>query len=184
MKEAGVAVFCAASENISPCYINCAKEVGSLIGRIGLTLVYGGAAAGLMEVVACAVKKTGGVVVGVVPEVLEQRNRVSSMLDVKVVTKNLSDRKDNILERSKVLVALPGGIGTLDEIFHVMAAATIGYHNKKIVFYNYNGFWNPLLAMLGQLGNEGFVRASVEELFLVADDCDALEKILKKEIYQ
>lgn len=183
MEQKGVAVFCAASEDIASCYFACANEVGSLIGGMGLSLVYGGASAGLMEVVARAVKESGGTVIGIVPEILEQRNRVSSLLDVKVATKNLSDRKDNILLRSDVLIALPGGVGTLDEVFHVMAAATIGYHKKKIVFYNYKGFWSPLLAMLGQFREKGFIRASSDSLFLVADDCDTLRRILEKEIY-
>lgn len=174
-----VGVFCAASENIDRRYFECAVEVGRLIGNMGLTLVYGGAAAGLMEAVAAAAKENGAQVVGVVPRVLIERNRVSSLLDERVVTANLSERKDEILGRSDVLVALPGGIGTLDEIFHVAASATIGYHCKKVVLYNEAGYWDGLLAALGSMQTDGFIRGGLENFFLVADNIDNLKTVLE-----
>ena len=93
-------------------------------------MIYGWASLGLMECVARAVKENGGKVIGVVPAKLEENGKVSTLLDEEIHTRNLSDRKDIITEKSEVLVALPGGVGTLDEIFHVIAAASIGYHRK------------------------------------------------------
>lgn len=174
-----VGVFCAASESIDPLYFRCAAEVGNLIGSMGLTLVYGGAAAGLMEATAAAAKKSGAHIVGVVPRVLIERNRVSALLDERVVTANLSERKDEILGRSDILVALPGGIGTLDEIFHVAAAATIGYHNKKVILYNPGGYWNKMLVALEEMQTGGFVRGGIDNFFLVADSVDNLKSILE-----
>ena len=173
-----VAVFCAASENIAPGYFEAATEVGTMIGNIGSTLVYGGARFGLMEATAKAAKAAGARVVGVVPTILEERDRVSFLLDEKVPCRNLSERKDIMLERSDVLVALPGGVGTLDEIFHVMAAATIGYHSKRVVLYNVNGFWDGLLSMLKEMNEEGFVRSNPDGLLVVAADIDELKNIL------
>lgn len=174
-----VGVFCAASESIDPLYFRCAAEVGDLIGTMGLSLVYGGAAAGLMEATAAAAKKSGAHIVGVVPRVLIERNRVSTLLDERVVTVNLSDRKDEILGRSDILVALPGGIGTLDEVFHVAAAATIGYHSKKVVLYNVDGYWDKMIAALETMQSAGFVRGGVGNFFLVADSVDKLKSILE-----
>lgn len=85
-------------------------------------------------------ERNGGKVIGVVPAKLEENGKVSTLLDEEIHTRNLSDRKDIITEKSEVLVALPGGVGTLDEIFHVIAAASIGYHRKKVIFYNEYGF--------------------------------------------
>ena len=150
-----VAVFCAASESIDSCYVSAAREVGAMLARLGVTLVYGGARFGLMEATASAVKAAGGHVVGVVPHILEERGRVSHLLDEKIPCRNLSERKDIMLAKSDILVALPGGIGTLDEIFHVMAAATIGYHKKRVVLYNVNGFWDPLTDMLDRFNDDG-----------------------------
>lgn len=178
MQPKSVAVFCAASEEIDPLYNVAAAEVGTMIGRIGASLVYGGARFGLMEATAKAAKASGAKVVGVVPMILEERDRVSSLIDEKINCRNLSDRKDIMLERSDILVALPGGIGTLDEIFHVMAAATIGYHGKKVVLYNVNGYWNPLVEMLQDGEKKRFVRGGLERFMAVADNMAELERII------
>ena len=174
-----VAVFCAASENIAPGYFEAASEVGTMLGRLGATLVYGGARFGLMEATAKAAKQAGARIVGVVPHILVERDRVSNLLDEQVGCRNLSERKDIMLERSDVLVALPGGIGTLDEIFHVLAAATIGYHTKRVVLYNVNGFWNPLLATVEEMSQAGFVRGEMEKYLIVANSVAELEDLIR-----
>lgn len=175
-----VAVFCAASESIDNEYAASAYEVGNMLGRIGAALVYGGARFGLMEATAKGVKDAGGHVIGVVPEILVERNRVSALLDEHVPCRNLSDRKDIMLQRSNILVALPGGIGTLDEIFHVMAASTIGYHAKRVVFYNVNGFWSGLLSELRRMESQGFIRCDMNGCMAVADTIDELEKYIQE----
>lgn len=172
-----IGVFCSASATIAPAYFDAARQLGKWMGENGKTLVYGGASLGLMECVAEAVKESGGQVVGVVPRILEEKGRVSTLPDRIVNTHNLSDRKDVIVEESDVLVALPGGVGTLDEVFHVMAAATIGYHGKKVIFYNADGFYDELIGFLNQLEKRGFTRrplacyyevaATVEELIVL-----------------
>lgn len=144
------------------------------MGRNGKTLIYGGANLGLMECVAKAVKESGGRVIGVVPSKLEENGKVSTYLDEMIRTHNLSDRKDIILQQSDVLVALPGGIGTLDEVFHVMAAASIGYHQKKVIFYNANGFYSPLLAVLSELQARGFAHHPLSSYYEVANTFNEL----------
>ena len=136
MTKNRIGVFCAASEQIDPLYIEKAEELGAWIGSQGKWLVYGGSNLGLMEATAKAVKANGGQVMGVVPTLLEERGRVSTLLDVIFPTVNLSDRKDLMLQEADILVALPGGIGTLDEIFHVLAAGSLGYHDKQVILYN------------------------------------------------
>ena len=104
---------------------------------------------------------------------------VSCLLDEQVGCRNLSERKDIMLERSDVLVALPGGVGTLDEVFHVVAAATIGYHSKRVVLYNIDGFWNGLLAVLNQMKAQGFIRRPLDNFLSVANTFDELKDILE-----
>ena len=175
-----IAVFCAASEAIDASFVDAAHEVGTLLGRLKVELVYGGARFGLMEAVARSAKESGAMVTGVVPYILEERDRVSYLLDEKVNCNNLSDRKDIMLQRSDLLVALPGGIGTLDEIFHVLAAATIGYHNKRVVLYNVNGFWDGLVKVIEEMGEKGFIRGNIPALLLVVDTLDDLERVIKE----
>lgn len=173
-----VGLFCAASDQIDADYVTEACNVGSLLGRKGITLFYGGAAVGLMEATAAKVKSAGGRVVGVVPQILIKRDRVSKLLDDRIVTENLSDRKEAIIANSDILIALPGGIGTLDELFHLVAGITIGYHSKRIVLYNVNGFWNSLLALLDEYSIKGFVRCELSRNLLVANNIKELETLL------
>ncbi|MBQ4038701.1 MAG: TIGR00730 family Rossman fold protein [Bacteroidaceae bacterium] len=178
MKNIGL--FCAASEKIEPVYAQHAREFGKWIGEQCYTLIYGGAAKGLMEATAAAAKEHGAHVVGVVPEVLIERGSVSKMPNETITVANLSERKDVILAKSDILVALPGGIGTLDEVFHVMAAAIIGFHDKKVVFYNVNGFWDSMATLLQEYKSKNFLRGETEKYFAFADSFEQLIKIIEQ----
>lgn len=175
-----VALFCAASENIAPLYFEAADEVGAMLGAMGAELVYGGARFGLMEATAKAAKAAGARIVGIVPDILVERDRVSTLLDERVLCRNLSERKDIMLQRSEVLVALPGGVGTLDEIFHVAAAATIGYHSKRVLLYNAGGYWNAIVGALKEMENKGFLRGGFEKYISVAENIDELRDFIEK----
>lgn len=174
-----IGIFCSASANIAPVYFDAARQLGRWMGENAKTLVYGGASLGLMECVAEAVKENGGKIIGVVPEILEEKDCVSLLPDRIIRTRNLSDRKDVMLEKSDVLVALPGGVGTLDEIFHVMAAATIGYHTKKLIFYNLDGFFDDLIEFLHQLEKNGFSRYPLENYYKAINTIEELQILLK-----
>ena len=128
-----IGIFCSASENIDKMYFDSARQIGECMGKAVKTLIYGGADLGLMECVARAVKENGGKVIGVVPTKLEEKGRVCTFLDEVIHTHNLSERKDIMTEKSDILVALPGGIGKLDEKFHVMEDSNKGYNRKKVI---------------------------------------------------
>ncbi|MEY8708137.1 TIGR00730 family Rossman fold protein [Bacteroides faecichinchillae] len=177
MKKIGI--FCSASENIDKMYFESARQIGKWMGESNKTLIYGGANLGLMECIAGAVKEYGGTVIGVVPSKLEENGKVSKYLDQMIHTQNLSDRKDIITEKSDILVALPGGVGTLDEVFHVIAAASIGYHQKKVIFYNDYGFYNELLKTLSTLEEKGFARQPFSSYYEVAETLDELKEKIK-----
>ena len=171
-----IGIFCSASDNIDKMYFESASQIGKWMGQTGKTLIYGGASLGLMECIARAVKENGGKVIGVVPAKLEENGKVSTLLDEEIHTRNLSDRKDIITEKSEVLVALPGGVGTLDEIFHVIAAASIGYHRKKVIFYNEYGFYDELLKALHTLEDKGFARQPFSTYYEVANTLNELKE--------
>lgn len=169
-----IGIFCSASENIDKMYFDEANRIGQWMGKNNKTLIYGGANLGLMECVAQAVKANGGRVIGVVPSKLEENGKVSTCLDEMIRTNNLSDRKDILTAESDILVALPGGIGTLDEVFTVMAAASIGYHRKKVIFYNVDGFYGKLLNALDELQLKGFSRRPLSDFYEVANSFEEL----------
>lgn len=118
---------------------------------------------------------------GMIPAKVEERGHVSKYVDVEFRCDNLSDRKDLMLAHSDVLIALPGGIGTLDEIFTVAASATIGYHAKKVILYNMDGFWQPLIALLDSLQDRGLMRAPYSRHIMVADSLEEIAAIIDGE---
>lgn len=146
-----ICVFCAASEALPARCYEVAAELGRWIARNGHTLVFGGTAMGMMEAVARAAKDGGALVEGIVPRRVEDGGRLSELLDIHLPCEDLTDRKTLMMERSDAFVALPGGIGTLDELFTVAASASLAYHSKPLVLLDVDGFWHPLVAMLDAL---------------------------------
>lgn len=175
-----IAVFCSANSNLDPDFFTMTEELGRWMGENGHTLVFGGCNLGLMECVAKAVHDAGGTTVGVVPMIIEKGGKVSDYVDVKMMCDNLSDRKDLMLAQCDVAVALPGGVGTLDEIFTIAASASIGYHSKPVILYNMKGFWNSLLAMLDDLKAKGVIRSGFDKTLMTADSMDEMKALLTR----
>ncbi len=173
-----IGVFCSASDRLDAVYYERAEAVGHWLGAHGKVLIYGGANSGIMERLACATRTAGGHVVGVVPSILEHKRRVSAYVDEVIPCTDLNDRKALMVEQSDILVALPGGVGTLDEIFTVLAAHSIGYHHKKVVLYNEGGFWDRLLQMLAGMDEENFMNTPLVNSLIVVNSLDELAALL------
>ncbi len=173
-----VAVYCSANSNILGDYIQKTEALGRWLAKNGHTLVFGGTDMGLMETIAKAVKEEGGTCIGVVPSKVEENGHVSQWLDERIDCDNLSNRKDLMMQHSDIAIALPGGIGTLDEIFSMAASATIGYHHKRVILYNMNGFWRPLVELLNHLQEQGFMRGSYKQFIQVVSNLDELSSLL------
>ncbi len=174
-----IGIFCSSSNRLDKFYYDAAERLGRWMGEHGKTLVYGGANCGIMEAVAKAVHETGGHVLGVIPQILIERKRVSSYIDETVITKDLNDRKEQLIERSDIILALPGSVGTLDEVFTVMAANTIGIHDKKVVFWNIDGFWNELYQMFEGLSRRNVVNKPWSDMMVKADTFEEIIEIIK-----
>ena len=173
-----IGVFCSANSNIDTDFFSLTRELGTWIGQKGHTLVFGGCNMGLMECIAQSVHEAGGSTIGVVPQVIEKGGKVSEFVDVNIACDNLSDRKDLMLLQSDVLIALPGGIGTLDEIFSVAAAHTIGYHNKRVIIYNMKGFWDSTIRMLDDLQSQGLIRGSWRNYIQIANSMEQIQLLI------
>ncbi len=173
-----IGVYLSSKENLPENYVQAAREVGELIGKTGRILIYGGARKGLMEVLAQSVKQHGGRVYGMVPEIIEKRGLVSDAIDVTFRCVDLSDRKMMMNRESDVLVALPGGIGTLDEVFTVMANTVIGIRHQPVVFYDVDGCWDALLAALDNLFEQGLVSGSPSDYYSVAHNIQELASLI------
>lgn len=174
-----IGVFLSARDQLDDVYVQATREVGAWIGRTGRTLVYGGSACGLMEVLAQATKAHGGKVYGVVPQIICDRHLESQYIDVTFPCVNLTDRKAIMNRESDILVALPGGIGTLDELFTVLGESAIGLPEAKLlVLYNVHGIWDKLISMLSELHRRGFLRDNYREHLKVVSSVEELQALI------
>lgn len=171
-----ICVFCSANGQIDPDFFSAAEELGRWAAEKGHTIVYGGVNQGLMEAIGRAAHEAGALTIGVIPTIVEKSGRRSDYVDIDIPCDNLSDRKQLMMDQADVFVALPGGIGTLDEIFTVAASATIGYHQKPIVLFNVKGFWNPLIQLLDNLKAQGMVRGEWQQYIRIISSLEELEE--------
>ena len=152
-----VCVYCGSRDGASASYVRAATQIGDEIGRRGWQLVYGGGRAGLMGRVADAVLAAGGRVTGVIPRSLMDREVGHTGLSELHVVDTMHERKRMMAERSDAFVALPGGIGTFEELFEVWTWRQLGYHDKPIGLLNVDGYYDTLLGFLDQTARHGFV---------------------------
>lgn len=171
-------IFCSANQNIDSDFFKMTEALGAWAAHHGHAIVFGGHDAGLMHSVSKAAKEAGGQVIGVVPRKIEEMGRLSPYLDVHIPTENLTDRKELMMQESDAFIVLPGGIGTLDELFTIAAATTLNYHQKPIILYNMKGFWSSLIACLDDLQQKGVIRSHWQEYIKVANSLDELSKLL------
>jgi uncharacterized protein (TIGR00730 family) len=165
-----VCVFCGARFGVDPAARNLAANLGELLAREKITLVYGGGGVGLMGVLANAALAAGGQVVGVIPRFLLKREAGHPALSETVVVENMHQRKLEMFERSDAIIVLPGGIGTLEEFFEILSWRTLGLHTKPIVIVDQGGYWQPLAALLRSCVEGGFAdRAHLELVAFIED---------------
>jgi len=161
-----IGVFCSASE-VEEKYIKAATAFAQLLASSGYGLVWGGSDKGIMKIVADEVEKGGGKLVGISVEFLQ--DVVRKKADEMIITKNLSDRKATLLERSDAIVMLVGGIGTLDEVAEMLEHKKHGHHNKPVVILNTAGFYDGLKLQIEKMIREGFINKTMDEFVYFAD---------------
>lgn len=174
-----IAVFCGSSEGTDPIYRRKAEELASCLYENRIDLVYGGGNRGLMGVVASTLHGLGGSVTGVLPEALNlPKVRTKPVEDTLYIVPDMHARKAKMYGLSDAFVALPGGIGTFEEILEVFTWLQLGYHRKPVALLNVNGFYDRFLEFLGQACEEGFIRKShLDSLVTATDPCRLVEKI-------
>jgi len=167
-------VFSGSSPGRSPAYADAARDLGDALARSGIGLVYGGASVGLMGVIADAAQAAGGEVIGVMPRsLMEKEIGHPGLTDLRVVG-SMHERKALMAELSDGFIALPGGAGTLEELFEVWTWAQLGHHRKPCALYNVEGYYDALAAFLDQTVEERFVKQAHREMLIVERDLDAL----------
>jgi hypothetical protein len=174
-----IAVFCGSNKGVRPAYTEAAERLGELLAHEKIELVYGGGCVGLMGVVADAVLKNGGHVIGVIPQSLVIKEVVHEKLPDLRVVKSMHERKALMAELADGFIALPGGYGTFEEFCEVLAWGQLGYHQKPFGLLNAAGFYHGLLEFFDHAAREGFIRPRHRELVLAEDKAEKLLERLK-----
>jgi len=179
LQPQAVCIYCASSANVSERILEDGSRIGTLLARNGLALVYGGTTCGLMKVVADANKAAGGRVIGIVPKFMLDRGIDNSHgQDETVVVPDMATRKTTMIERSGGFIVLPGGMGTLDELFDTLVNKQLGRHAKPIVLMNTDGYYNPLISLLEHGVECRTIRAEHMSLFSVANTPEEAIRLL------
>lgn len=178
----GITVFCSSSDAAALHYQQAAAELGTALARRGAITVYGGASVGLMGALANAAIAAGGRVVGVIPRQLVEREVAHSGLSEQHVVENMHQRKMMLSERASAYVVLPGGFGTYEEFFEVVAWRTLGIHDKPIVLLNMDGFYDAALAQVHRATEEKMIRREYAAFVQVATSVDEVMKLLESDL--
>jgi len=172
-----ICVYCASGPGNNPAFMQAARSFGRILAENGLRLVYGGGSVGLMGALAEAVLDYDGTVTGVIPDFLVNREHMLVRVQERIVTRDMHERKRVMFERADAFVALPGGIGTLEELVEQLTWAQLGRHKKPILILNIDRFWDPLCALIDHMKKLDFIRANLSIDLLVAEE---VEEILPK----
>ncbi len=179
MSLRSICVFCGASRGTNPVYEQAAQELGRTLAANGIRLVYGGGAVGLMGVVADATMAAGGEVIGIIPQSLKDAEVGHTGLTRLEVVDGMHARKARMAELADGFIALPGGLGTLEELFEVWTWGQLGYHPKPLGLLDVHHFYSKLSHFLDHLVEEGFVRSPHREMLQRSDDPQALIQLLE-----
>lgn len=177
---AAVCVFCASSTTLEQRWLDLAEQVGRELAERGHTLVSGGGRVGMMGAVADGARAGGAHTLGIIPQSLVDLEVADTHADELIVTADMGSRKELMIERADAFITLPGGLGTLDELFEVWTTATLGIHRKPIVVLDPDDFYGGLLAWLGKLADTEFVRRPALELVTVVSSPAAAFDVLAR----
>jgi len=164
-----ICVYCGSGEGSNPAYVAAAHTLGKAMADAGIGLVYGGGSLGLMGEVARTVLAEGGRVTGIIPSFLSHKERMLRAVQELIVVEDMHERKRLMFERSDAFVALPGGIGTLEELVEQLTWSQLGRHTKPIVLANIAGFWEPFRTLLAHMRTEAFIRPGLEVRYIVVE---------------
>ena len=174
-----VCVYCGSNAGTEPAFAEAAGAFGKILAENGVRLVYGGGSVGLMGILADAVLAHGGKATGIIPEFLTKRERPRRLGQELIITRDMHERKRTMFDRADAFVALPGGIGTLEELVEQLTWAQLGRHSKPILVANINRYWDPLLTLVAHMRERDFVPDSLSVNFLVSERVEDILPVLR-----
>ncbi len=179
MDKKTICVYCSSSNNLPEKFYKFGKTLGAQIGEEGYNMVYGGTTVGMMGVIADNALKNGAEVIGVIPERIASFGLKHPALAKVIITKDMRERKAAMEKYSDVFVAAPGGFGTFEEIFEILVAKQLGYHNKPVIFLNYDNYYSNMFKMFADVYSNGFAKAEMKSLYFIANNLDDMFDYIK-----
>ena len=178
-KKKTICVYCSSSNGLPAKFYDFAEDFGINIAKNGYDMVYGGTIVGMMGVIANNALNYGAEVTGVIPEKIASYGLKNPKLANIIITKEMRERKAVMERLSDIFVALPGGFGTFEEIFEIMVAKQLGYHNKPVIFFNFDNFYDNMFKMFDKIYENNFAKESVKNLYYITDDIQDMYNYLK-----
>ncbi|MGA7386674.1 MAG: TIGR00730 family Rossman fold protein [Pseudolabrys sp.] len=175
-----ICVYCGSGPGTDPAFLESARAFGATLAKNSIGLVFGGGSVGMMGTIAKSVLENGGEVTGIIPEFLVEREHAMRGVDNLIVTHDMHDRKRKMFEMADAFVAMPGGIGTLEEVVEQITWVQLGRHRKPILLANIKGFWDPLCALIDHMKNLEFIRDDLNFDLLVANKVVDILPMLQK----
>jgi uncharacterized protein (TIGR00730 family) len=173
-----ICVYCGSGPGTDPAFVEAATAFGEMLAKNGIGLVYGGGSVGMMGELAKSVREHGGEITGIIPEFLTIREHAKRDADHLIVTKDMHERKRKMFELADAFVAMPGGVGTLEELVEQLTWVQLGRHKKPVLVANINSFWEPLCALLDHMKKLEFIRGDLDFDLLVADKVEDILPML------
>ena len=174
-----ICVYCGSGPGSDPAFVAAARAFGAILADNRIGLVYGGGSVGLMGELANAVLDRGGDVLGIIPTFLENREHAIKRVGV-IVTRDMHERKQRMFDEADAFVALPGGVGTLEELVEQLTWVQLGRHRKPVLIADVGGFWRPLLQLFAHMREKAFIRQDTEVHYLVSEKIEDIVPMLKK----
>lgn len=175
-----ICVYCGSGPGTDPAFVESARAFGAILGKNGVGLVFGGGSVGMMGAIAKSVLDHGGSVTGIIPEFLVAREHAMRGADNLIVTRDMHERKRKMFEMADAFVAMPGGIGTLEEVVEQITWVQLGRHRKPILLANIKNFWEPLCALIDHMKHLKFIRDDLNFDLLVADKVEDILPMLQR----
>ena len=172
-----ITLYGAASDRIDRAYIEGVEALGRAIAKRGHTMVFGAGSSGLMGAAARGMAAEQGQIIGVTPHFMHKLEPVSDLCTELIATETMAERKDIMEEKADAFVIVPGGIGTFDEFFQILTLKVLGQHNKPIILYNINGFWDNMIAVIGTDLIKGFINTKTADCFSI---CETPESVFEE----
>ncbi len=173
-KKKIMCVYCSSSNNLPEKFYVVSKELGEKLAQKGFNMVYGGTTVGMMGVIANNALQNGADVIGVIPERIASFGLKHPELAKVIVTKDMRERKATMEKYADVFVAMPGGFGTFEEIFEILVAKQLGYHDKPVIFVNFDGYYDNMIKMFDTLYENNFAKEEMKSLYFIAKTVDEI----------